>query len=406
VSLADALAELYARVPLGMRLGLDAMRAACEAEGHPERAFETVHVAGTNGKGSVCALVESAARASGTKTGLYPSPHLVKLAERIRIDGAPIEDDALERVLGRALRIGPDLSFFETVTLAAYLAFRDAGVGLGVIEVGIGGRLDATNVVERPRVTAVTRIALDHMDKLGHTLPEIAREKAAIAKPGVPMIVGNVARDVRDAIQQVVLAAGARAVDAPVEGADLERARAACALLGDHQRDNVAVAFAITRELGIPESAVLEGFRATRWPGRLERIDTEDGPYLLDGAHNPDGAHALARYVRSLPLPDGAPAAVVFGALADKAWAEMLDILAPIAARRVYVEPQGRVAAPAVELARRHAGDVARSLPEGLARARTLAGPRGLVVVCGSLYLVGEARALLLDLERDPSVGL
>ncbi|HEY8079779.1 MAG TPA: Mur ligase family protein, partial [Labilithrix sp.] len=175
--LASALTALYARVPLGMRLGLDAMHASCTHMRHPERAFEVVHVAGTNGKGSTSAMVEAIARAAGRRTGLYTSPHLCRFAERIRIDGEPIDDDALAATLSRALG-EEDLSFFETATLAAFLAFRERRVELAVVEVGIGGRLDATNVIPPPRCAAITRVALDHMDKLGDTLEAIAREKA------------------------------------------------------------------------------------------------------------------------------------------------------------------------------------------------------------------------------------
>ena len=160
--LEDALARLYARIPLGMRLGLDPMRAACARLGHPERAFESVHVAGTNGKGSVCAMVESIARAAGLKTGLFTSPHLCRFAERIQIGGEPLDDATLTETLDRALDGAPELSFFETATLAAFLAFRDAKVDIAIVEVGIGGRLDATNVLPRPRAAAITRIALDH----------------------------------------------------------------------------------------------------------------------------------------------------------------------------------------------------------------------------------------------------
>jgi dihydrofolate synthase/folylpolyglutamate synthase len=405
MSLARVLGELYARVPLGMRLGLDAMNAACDAAGHPERAFACVHVAGTNGKGSVCAMVESIARAAGKKTGLYTSPHLVKLAERIRVNGEPLSDDVLEIVLARALAIGPELSFFETVTLAAFFAFRDAGVDLAVIEVGIGGRLDATNVIPPPRVAAVTRIALDHMDKLGDTLGAIAREKAAIAKAGVPVVVGEMEPSVRAAIDEVAHAAGATTVDAA--GSDEMRLSAslgASPLLGAHQAGNRAVAYRIARTLGLEDDAIVRGLRATRWPGRLEQIDSPSGTYFLDGAHNPDGAAALAAYLRT--HAHAGEIAIVFGALADKSWPEMLDVLAPVADRRVYVEPRGRAAAPPSELAERLPGATARSLSEALAAARAGVGRHGTVVICGSLYLVGEARALLLGLESDPPVAM
>jgi dihydrofolate synthase/folylpolyglutamate synthase len=164
------------------------------------------------------------------------------------------------------------------------------------------------------------------------------------------------------------------------------------------------VAVAICRVLGYSDDLIVRGLAATRWPGRLERVERPDGAYLLDGAHNPDGAHALAGSLRADGNP--APRAIVFGALADKAWPEMLDILAPVTTHRVYAEPRGRAAVPPLELAARHPGEAARSVSVALQSARTLVGPGGLVVVCGSLYLVGEARALLLGLESDPPVAM
>ncbi len=207
--LADSLARLYARIPLGMRLGLDPMREACARFGHPERAFESVHVAGTNGKGSVCAMVESIARAAGMKTGMFTSPHLCRFAERIQIAGEPLDDATLTATLDRALDGAPELSFFETATLAAFLAFRDAKVDVAIVEVGIGGRLDATNVLPRPRAAAITRVALDHTDRLGPTLVDIAREKAGIAKAGLDLVLGPMPQDLGAEIAAVAREAGA-----------------------------------------------------------------------------------------------------------------------------------------------------------------------------------------------------
>ena len=411
-TLSRALHDLYARVPLGMRLGLEAMREACKRADHPELSFEVAHVAGTNGKGSTCAMIESMARAAGKKTGLYTSPHLSRFAERIRIDGEPISDEALAAVLEQALAIGPDLSFFEAATLAAFLAFRDAKVDVAIIEVGIGGRLDATNVVPRPRVTAITRVALDHMDRLGDTLESIAREKAGIARRGVAMVLGPMAPEVRAAALDVALAAGALPIVMGDDPDAVARESLPIALRGAYQHDNARIAARIARELGIGEVARREGLAKTSWPGRFEHIEIASGPlrgaWLLDGAHNPDGALALA-----LALEDEsargmtAPGAMVFGALADKAWPAMLETLARVPCPRIYVAPQGRAAADPEALAAHVAGRIATSLPEALRLARTAGGSLGApVVVCGSLYLVGEARALLLDLPTDPPVAL
>ncbi|MBS2018484.1 MAG: bifunctional folylpolyglutamate synthase/dihydrofolate synthase [Deltaproteobacteria bacterium] len=409
-ALARALSALYARVPLGMRLGLEAMREACARAGNPENAFEVAHVGGTNGKGSTCAMVEAMVRATGKKTGLYTSPHLARFAERIRIDGVPIDDEALAAVLERAMEIGPDLSFFETATLAAFLAFRDHGVEVAVIEVGIGGRLDATNVIAAPRVAAVTRVAFDHMDRLGDTLEKIAREKAAIAKSGMPIVLGPMAPEVRAAALEVALAAGALPI---VMGDDPEALPrdATLALGGGYQHDNARIAWRIARELGIPESARREGLARAVWPGRFEEIAIAKGKlrgtWIFDGAHNPDGARALVAAIRDLGArsPERMPGALVFGALADKAWREMLDVLAALPFPRFYVAPRGRAATPPPDLAAHAQGVVSTSLPLALTKAHRAAAKHS-VVVCGSLYLVGEARALLLGEPTDPPVAL
>jgi len=401
--LGRTLERLYERVPLGMRLGLGPMAEACARFGHPERGFEAAHVAGTNGKGSTCAMVEAMARASGRRVGLYTSPHLCRVAERIRIDGEPIGDGALTDLLDRVLAGAPDLSFFETLTLAAFVAFREARIDVGVVEVGLGGRLDATNVLERPTATAITNIALDHVDRLGPELVDIAREKAAIAKPGVPMILGPVSAEVRAAIDEVAAARGATTVAA---GDDETRALVASSslpLAGAHQISNAAVAVRVARELRVADAAIVRGLSETRWPGRLERIARPEGPYLLDAAHNPDGVEALARHLEG--APDGART-LVFGALGDKAWAAMIDRLAPLfPTGRVYVAPQGRAPAPPAEIALRHPGQIAATVMDACRLARARAG-RAEVVVAGSIFLVGEARAAILSLPFDRVVAL
>lgn len=396
-SLADALTRQYARIPLGMRLGLDPMRAACERAGHPERDLPVVHVAGTNGKGSVCAMVDAIARAAGMRTGLYTSPHLCRFAERIRIDGEPIDDDRLAALLTRALDEGPDLSFFETATLAALLAFRDAKVDMAVLEVGLGGRLDATNVVPRPEAAAITRIALDHTDRLGATLVEIAREKAGIAKPGLDIVVGPMPPEVRAAIDEVAAAHGATTTQV-----DPQAPLPPLGLAGAYQEDNARIAAQLAKRIGVAHIAIERGLAFTRWPGRLERI----GGVLLDAAHNPDGAESLAAHVRSLGLPPG-DVALVFGSLADKDWGAMLDVLAAVASRRVYVTAKGtRPAVDPAAMAARHAGGTAPSTRDALDAARAMRPAPSLVVVAGSMLLVGDARAELLGLPRDPPVAL
>jgi dihydrofolate synthase/folylpolyglutamate synthase len=404
--LANVLRELYARVPWGVRLGLGPLREACAKLDHPERAFEVVHVAGTNGKGSVSAMVESIARAKGVKVGLYTSPHLARFAERIRIDGAPIGDAPLTELLADSLVREPELTFFEIATLAAFRAFREAKVELAVLEVGLGGRLDATNVVLTPRAAAITRIALDHTDRLGPTLDAIAREKAGIAKPGLEIVLGPMSREVRAAIDEVAHAVGATTVSVEEDAEATRFAETAkIGLAGAHQRTNAEIAYALGARIGATRDERARGIASVAWPGRLETLKTLEGEVLLDAAHNPDGLDALARHLDAIGAPPDR-VALVFGVLADKAWAEMTDRIAPVARRRFYVRPVGRAAVEPSLLAERQPGAVVDTTAEALTVARREAGPSGLVVVCGSILLVGEARAILLGLPRDPPVAM
>ncbi|WP_437596521.1 bifunctional folylpolyglutamate synthase/dihydrofolate synthase [Sorangium sp. So ce590] len=429
------LAALGQRAPRGMVLGLDRVREALAALGDPQAALRAVHVAGTNGKGSVCAMVESVARAAGLRTGLYTSPHLSRFAERIRIGGDAIGDAALERALAAALeRVPSPLTFFEALTVAAFVAFRDADVDLAILEVGLGGRLDATNVIAAPLCTAITSIAFDHVALLGPTLADIAREKAGILKPGAPVVLGPLDPEADAAIEAVAQAIGAgprlrvtraerggRAGEIAVgrAGPGARATRVAgpgrraieveLGLRGAHQAENAGVACGIAWRLAGRwpeiERALPEGLAAARWPGRLERIDAGAAQVLLDGAHNPHGARALAAWLDE-EGPGAARTALVFGAMGDKGWGEMLQTLAPRAQRRFYATPQGRAAAPLDALR-----DIAPGEPIGdpraaVARAIEVAGPGGLVVVAGSIYLVGEVRSALLGIVPDPVVTL
>jgi dihydrofolate synthase/folylpolyglutamate synthase len=382
------------------------MRAACLAAGSPERAFEVVHVAGTNGKGSVSAMVESIARAHGMRTGLFTSPHLARFAERIRIGGRPMDDAPLAELLVEALDRAPDVTFFETATLAAFLAFREAKVELAILEVGLGGRLDATNVVPTPRAAAITRIAFDHMDRLGTTLEAIAREKAGIAKPGLEILLGPLAPEARVAIEDVARAAGATTRSVPEDTEATRFVRAAkLGLLGDHQKDNAAIAYVLGARLGATVEERTQGLANVEWPGRLEIVATPEGDVLLDAAHNPDGIDSLVRYVEALERPRDR-LALVFGVLADKPWVEMADRVAPMTTHRFYVRPSGRAAVDPAALDARHSGRIEANAREAYAHARTALGVGGLVVVCGSIFLVGEVRAALLGLPMDPPVAM
>jgi len=426
----ESLARLYALAKRGARRSLEPIREACAAEGDPQERFASVHIAGTNGKGSVAASVEAIARASGLRTGLYTSPHLQRFAERVRLDGAPIADELLDEHLTHVLDHHPELTFFEVATLAAFRVFHSAHVDLAILEVGLGGRLDATNAVSKPRVTAVTSIAYDHTDWLGDSIELIAGEKAGILKPGVPVVTGRLpaaAARVIDARAEQVGAApvwrvgqelevAAHGEHLAVTGPAARSIAVTPALRGAHQRDNAAVAVGVawllrtmTPSLGVEDVAIARGIASVRWPGRLETIEVRDGrfagTYLLDGAHNEEGARALGA---ELDARRGSHA-LVFGAMGDKAWGTMVRELAPRFARRCYVAPSasgaGRNAAsPNALLGIDPAGIASPSVEDALVTAR--ASGADVVVVAGSLYLVGEVRALLLGESRDPQVGL
>jgi dihydrofolate synthase / folylpolyglutamate synthase len=393
---------LEALSPLAMRFGLQRMARALDDLGHPERVAPILHVAGTNGKGSTCAMAAAALGAAGHRTGLYTSPHLERFNERIAVDGEPISDPALGEAVAEVRACCPwhdggepedRLSYFEFATLAALVHFARARVGVMVLEVGLGGRLDATNAVT-PAVTAVAAIGLDHTQWLGETVEAVAREKAGIFKAGVPAVAHAVQPPgVLETLREVAIQAGAPFEVAPA-GWD-----GPMALAGAHQRGNAGLAAAALRALRrggvtVGEPEIARGIATARWPGRLERL----GGVLLDGAHNPDGARALAAALAD--FHPGRPVELIFGALGDKDHRAMLAALAGAVRRLHLVAPatpraravaELRVAAEALGVAAVTYGGLA----EALAGARAAARDGAPVVVAGSLYLVGEARALL-----------
>jgi len=383
-------------------------------------------------------MLERIAREAGLRTGLYTSPHLVRFSERIQIDGEPIGDDAFASALGRVLGDAPaELTFFETLTLAAFIAFEAARVDVAVLEVGLGGRLDATNIVDRPLATSIVSITegldgrwLEHADFLGSGVATIAREKAGIAKRDVPLVLGPLGPEARAAVIEAAAAAGAHPIwelpreealpDARVSRIAFDRAARRVTLpsgdarvleprlAGDHQLDNAVVA-AVTAGLGLRapslDDAIARGIAATAWPGRLERFVFEERHVWLDCAHNLESARALERSLSA--ILDPAPASVlVFGALADKPWEPVLALLAPRFSERVYTSPPGRAAAPLDGLRRVAPGLV---IPEPLDAFRVAVRavpPGGAVLVTGSIYLVGRVRSLLSGIAPDPAMGL
>jgi len=401
------------------KLGLARIGAVLEALGNPQQACRIVHVAGTNGKGSTCAMIESGLRASGYRTGLFTSPHLLEPTERIQLNGRPVNASefaaAFDQVhecaetLLRQESIDLHPTYFETVTAMALVLFRQHGVEFAVLEVGLGGRLDATNVV-MPDLCLVTPVDFDHEAYLGKSLGAIAGEKAGILKPGVPAIF---ARQRPEA--EPVLEGRAAALDVAVTPSSAVRfsgvaidARGndflwrgnpvSCPLAGEHQVENARTAIAALEQLGVEPEAIRCGIAQTRWPGRLERV-AENPEIILDGAHNPAGARALADYLARFYEPRRVW--LIYGAMRDKAVEEMAAILFPQAGHVIVTSPaQARALRPESIRALIDRADIqiAPNIQEALALAGG-ARPEDAIFVAGSLFLVGEARALLSPLH-------
>jgi dihydrofolate synthase/folylpolyglutamate synthase len=396
----------------GMKLGLANMAALCRALDHPEAAFPSIIIAGTNGKGSVAAMADAALRAAGHRSARYTSPHLERIEERFVIDGREVEGATLEsaaaRVRGAIERLlaSGDLeappTFFEAATAAAFELFRDARVDVAVLEVGLGGRLDATNVVT-PVAAAIVSIDFDHEAQLGHTLRSIALEKAGVVKPGIPVVCGAMPHEALDAIARVCAERGATLIAAGGDAALAARVAAIpLSLRGEHQRANAAVAVrlleAVDRlpsvRLPVGAAAIRAGLASASWPGRLESFEHRGCRVLVDAAHNPAGARALASYLGTI-APDGVT--LVFGAMKDKAVAGMLEPLAPLARELICTTPPTPRAmdAGALALLARGAGIDARAVADPI-DAVTQACARGrMVVVAGSIFLAGPVRAWL-----------
>jgi len=426
----SALDYLFGLEQFGIKYDLDNIRALVTALDHPDRAYQTVHIAGTNGKGSVTAFVDTMLRAAGYLTGRYTSPHLIAVNERFVISGEPVTTERLESAAALLRRTVDDLmargqlrgqpTFFEGTTAIALELFRSAGVEMAVCEVGLGGRLDATNILQ-PCVTAITSIGFDHQRFLGTTIPEIAREKAGIIKAGIPVVLGRLPAEATDAILPI-----ARERQAPVVVAEQQcviedertdadgRCRMTLttatrdygtvklALAGRHQVGNAQVAVCIAEALEaagliVPADAVREGLVNTHWPGRLERRRLTDGrDLLLDAAHNPEGATALAAFL----IAESEPRALVFAAMDDKDAGAMLSLLAPHVSALVLTRATTRRSMDPAALA-----DAARAtarcpihIEPDLSTALALAWrltPR--IVVAGSLFLVGDVMKRLGD---------
>ena len=377
--------------PGGDRLGLDRISRLLDRLGRPQDALPPVfHVAGTNGKGSTCAFLRAAIEASGRSVHMFTSPHLVRFNERIRIAGGLIENEALADLLARVLDAGGDIeaSFFEVTTAVAFLAFAEKPADAAVIEVGLGGRLDSTNVIERPLVTGIAAIGIDHQQFLGASMAEIAGEKAGIAKSGVPLVVLAQSEEAEAPILRMAEERGARVA---LEGRDWSiDPTLRSSLLGDHQVRNANLAWQmIERQSALPvgRASFLSGLTSARWPARFQEL--APGPLVgtsetwLDGAHNVEAARALAAL-----LADHGSKHIVLGILANKDADAIIDTLAPHALSLTFVPVPEHAHHNPTELAQRSGGRAASSLREALA---ALPAPR---LVAGSLYLAGEALRL------------
>jgi dihydrofolate synthase / folylpolyglutamate synthase len=390
---------------LTAKLGLERITTLLQALGNPHRACRWVHVAGTNGKGSTCAMIESGLRAAGVRTGLYISPHLIEPTERIQICGQPVSQEQFaqaflkvhetaERMLASAeLDMHP--TYFETVTAMAFVLFAGAKLDTVVLEVGLGGRLDATNVVT-PELSVITPIDYDHQIFLGDTIEKIAAEKAGILKPGVPAVFAEQRPEAEAVLRAHAQAAYTLSRDWPVTDLSIDargsrfRLRGVeivCPLAGEHQVENARVAAIALTELGVSPA----GIRSTCWPARLEHV-SEKPEIIIDGAHNPAGTRALAAYIRR--FYSGRRIWMIYGALRDKAVAEMTSILFPLAHRVILTAPANSRAIPPEDIAAPGAY-ITHSIAEAIALLSE-AAPEDVIFICGSLYLAGEALALLV----------
>ena len=375
----------------GDRLGLDAITRLLDRLGRPQDRLPPVfHVAGTNGKGSTCAFLRAALQASGRTVHAFTSPHLVRFNERIRMAGNLIADEVLADLLGEVLDAGDDIeaSFFEVTTAVALLAFARTPADAAIIEVGLGGRLDATNVIDRPLVGGIAALGIDHQQFLGASLVEIAAEKAGIGKAGVPLVVLAQPAEAEEAIQR---AAEERGAVVYLEGRDWPiDPTLRSSLLGEHQVRNANLALQMLQRqdvLPVGRASFLSGLTSAQWPGRFQEL--APSPLIgtaqtwVDGAHNVEAARALAAL-----LDDHGPKHVVLGILANKDADAIVAALAPRALSFTFVAVADHAHHDPTELAARFGGKAAESLEEAL---RDLAEPR---LIAGSLYLAGEALRL------------
>jgi dihydrofolate synthase/folylpolyglutamate synthase len=420
----ETVAYLYGLQQHGMKFGLDNIKRLLSATGDPQKAFRSVHVGGTNGKGSTAAMIESMLRTSGRTTALFTSPHLVSFTERIRVGGQEIAEEDVVALAAEVRQIAKSMgdfspTFFEVVTAMAFLYFERRKVDWAVVEVGLGGRLDATNVVS-PEATVITTIGYDHCEFLGRTLKEIAGEKAGMIKEGVPVVTAAQESEAMEIIEKRAAARGCRLFryggefnaeqvsDSP-GGIEFhyrglrEYEKIHLPLAGRHQAINASMAIRTMEVLSEKYEGlacdIRKGLARVKWPGRLEMVK-DDPPILIDGAHNPHAALALSDYLKKTLSSRYRRIILVTGIMADKDIDGILKPLLPLAAEVIFASPAYGRAASAEALAARAASEgysshIGGSVPDALRMAEEFCTPGDLIVVTGSFYTIGEAKEAL-----------
>ncbi len=381
---------------LTLKLGLRNTELLLESLDNPERSFPAVQIAGTNGKGSTAVMLDSICRAAGIKTGLYTSPHLVSITERIQIAGqqiseedfarhtATVRDASLHLVQNKQIEALP--TFFEQLTAIALLAFREARIELAILETGLGGRLDSTTAA-KARIVAMTRIAMDHEQYLGQTIESIASEKAAIIRPGVTAVIGEQDPQALSVLLRRCEETGVQPIMATPPNDQVQ-----IGLRGRHQFENAAIAISVAERLSISRDAIITGLETAHHPGRLELIPSEP-PVLLDGAHNPAGAQALRHYLDEISRR---PLTIVFGAMSDKKLERIGEILFPLADNLILTaidNPRAASVETLESIATRFArGSITKSttVTDAFNTALRITPRQGMICVTGSLYLIGE----------------
>lgn len=410
---------LYALKAGGVKFGIDRMRRLADALGHPERAYPVIHIAGTNGKGSVAAMLESILRASGRSTGLFTSPHLVKLGERVQVDRRLLTEaeivayaKELQPIAAQAAAFAADehATFFEFMTAMAFMQFQRRKVDIAIVEVGMGGRLDATNVVQ-PELSVITSIGLDHCAELGGELEQIAREKAGIIKPGRPVVIGRMPFGAERVIREVAATNLAPAHSVREEFGEALENYPETNLEGDYQRWNAATASLTARLLPAAlrpdESAIMNGLVQVDWPGRWQRLTVDGRALILDASHNPEGAEALDRSLQRLVKETGAKPVIVAGALGEFRARALLDVILRYTRELHLVTPHQARATSFAEMLALVPPDQRHLVHEGAldklfpnADTCTVGRAGETVVITGSIYLLGEV------LERlEPARG-